>query len=68
MEFLIVDMVAHHFKHVESDHEKQPPPKDAIPLVSVVFAQEGPPESWGLDLRNLEPLIRDAIRFIRSQA
>lgn len=68
IDFLIVDMVAHHLKHVQSGHEREPPPKDAIPLPSIVFDQHlGDPEALGLDLHNLQYVIRDAIRFIRHQ-
>lgn len=68
VEFLIVDMVAHHFKHVQSDFEKSPAPKDAIPLVNLVFRHGNVgSEAMGLDLRNLNFVVRDAIRFIRSQ-
>jgi len=67
-EFLIVDMVAHRFKHVQSDHEKQRPPLDAIPLIDAVFGHDRRgPEALGLDLHNLTFVIRDAIRFIRGK-
>jgi hypothetical protein len=36
-EFVIVDMVAHHFKHVISDDEKAPTPSGNIPLSTLVF-------------------------------
>lgn len=66
--FLIVDMVAHHLKHVMSDLEKGPVPKGTMPLDAAVFI--GPhdnPDALGLDLHNLYYLIRDAIAFLRTQ-
>lgn len=67
--FLIVDMVAHNFKHVISDFEKQPIPENTIPLHSIIVnRQDRSDTSLGLDLRNLHFQIRDAIKYIRSQA
>lgn len=67
-EFLVIDMIAHHFKHVQSDVEKQPSPKAAIPLASAIFGHEtGGREAMGLDLHNLYFIIRDGISFIRSK-
>lgn len=74
--FLIVDMVAHHLKHVRSDAEKHVEKKsehykNQIPLPSLVFgtphdtAQE---LDGGIDLHNLYFIIRDAIEFVRRKA
>jgi hypothetical protein len=77
MEFIIVDMVAHHFKHVISGDEKAPTPSGSIPLSTLVFG-EGTLNSaplnteminqGGIDLRNLYFVIRDAIKFLRQKA
>lgn len=67
-EFMVIDMVAHHFKHVQCDAEKQPLPKDAIPISDAIFGYEyGGREAMGLDLHNLYFVVRDGIKFIRSQ-
>jgi len=76
-EFRIVDMVAHKFKHVVSDAEKEPVKSGRIPLSSLVFGKgalgrEGFNTSMigegGLDLHNLHFIIRDAIKFLHEQA
>jgi hypothetical protein len=65
-EFLIVDMVAHHFKHVKSaiekEMEKHPAP-NAIPLSHIVFGNNTGGEDE-LELRNLFFVIQDAVRFL----
>ena len=66
LDFLIVDMVAHHFKHVRSDDEKASPTNPGIPLSSIVF--RGPYKGGSLDTRILLFVARDAIRFVRQQA
>jgi hypothetical protein len=71
--FKLVDIVAHHFKHVESDDEKnaksgdKPRSGSGIPLSSVVFGTGGGPLNDGMDLHNLYFTIGDAIEFIRKQ-
>jgi hypothetical protein len=68
-EFLIVDMIAHHLKHVRSSDERGLHSEKAIPLSSAVFDYvRGDPEALNLDLHNLQYLLRDAICFIRKQA
>jgi hypothetical protein len=71
-QFLIVDMVAHHFKHVLSDIEKSPTPANTIPLSFVVFGRGGPgtvaEAGEQMELRNLFFVVRDAIRFLHDQA
>jgi hypothetical protein len=76
-EFVIVDMVAHHFKHVISDDEKAPTPSGNIPLSTLVFG-DGTLNSaplnaemfneGGIDLHNLYFVIREAIKFLRQKA
>jgi hypothetical protein len=68
-EFLIVDMAAHHFKHVKSaierKTEKNPPP-NAIPLSYLVFGDNTGTEDQ-LELRNLFFVIQDAVTFLHKQ-
>jgi hypothetical protein len=76
-QFIIIDMVAHHFKHVVSDIEKAPAKKGHIPLSCLVFGG-GTPNSYGLneralnegglELRNLYFVIRDAMVFLHKKA
>lgn len=69
LQFLVVDMVAHHFKHVRSNFEKQPIMADTIALHTIILNHpDAPKEALGLNLRHLRHLIRDAIKFIRQQA
>ncbi len=70
-------MVAHKFKHVVSDDEKEPKAAGKISLPSLVFGKgalntftfnttafnEG-----GINFHNLQFVIRDAITFLRQQA
>jgi hypothetical protein len=71
LEFLIVDMVAHHFKHVRSSDERPISDGRGIPLSSLVFRKSGL-NTRGLDdymdFHNLYFVIRDAIKFVRQQA
>jgi hypothetical protein len=54
LEFTIVDMVAHHFKHVKSDIEKAPIPTGTIPLSFFVFGSSKSSRSGGkMEVRNL---------------
>ncbi|MEJ2631512.1 MAG: hypothetical protein P8011_08820 [Acidihalobacter sp.] len=68
--FLMVDMIAHHFKHVQSNQErhKETPP-NTIPLRYLVF-NDGVtiPNSLAVDHHNLYFVIRDAITFVKEQA
>lgn len=68
--FLMVDMIAHHFKHVKSDQEKWEekfPPKDAIPLSFLVFEQSDKMDEK-MELRNLFFVVQDAIEFLKDKA
>lgn len=59
IEFLVVDMFAHHLKHVKSSHEKRVSDKPGLPLSYLVES---------IDFHNLYFAVRDAIKFIRQQA
>lgn len=76
LEFAIVDMVAHRFKHMISDPEKAPVKNGAIPLSSLVFGNQtlgnftldkDRLSRGGIDLHNLYFVIQDCISFIRKQ-
>jgi hypothetical protein len=65
LEFKLVDIIAHHFKHVQSSDEKISPARPGIPIgVALGFDETG--ES--MDLRNLYFVIRDAVRFVHKKA
>lgn len=61
LEFVIVDMMAHHLKHVHCPEEKLSPIEPSIPLSSLIFGEQS------MDIRHLHFVIRDAIKFIRQQ-
>ena len=62
LEVKLVDIIAHHFKHVQSSDEKIPATRPGIPIGHALgFDDTGE----GMDLRNLYYVIRDAV--IRSQ-
>jgi hypothetical protein len=58
IEFLVVDMFAHHLKHVKSSHEKHVFDKPGLPLSFLVNS---------MDFHNLYFAVRDSIKFIREQ-
>jgi hypothetical protein len=70
-------MVAHKFKHVVSDVEKQPVLPGTIAISQLVFGK-GTLNSFGfnttmlgeggIDLHNLYFMIRDAIKFLHEEA
>ena len=65
LEFKLVDVIAHHFKHVKSSDEKIPPTSPGIPIgLALGFDETG--ES--MDLRNIYYLIRDSVRFVHKKA
>jgi hypothetical protein len=65
IEFKLVDILAHHVKHVESDDEKVALGKPGIPIgLALGFGADG--ES--LDVRNLYFVIRDAVKFVHRKA
>jgi hypothetical protein len=65
LEFTLVDVVAHHFKHVKSSDEKIPANRPGIPIgFTLGFNEEGDE----IELRNFSFVMRDAIKFLRDQA
>jgi hypothetical protein len=63
LEFQLVDIIAHHLKHMESDYGKGTI-RGKIPIeYALGIGKEGDT----LDVRNLYFVIRDAIRFVRQQ-
>lgn len=65
MEFKMVDIIAHHFKHVQSSDEKIPPNRLGIPIGRVLGFDE---TGERMDVRNIYFLIRDAVRFVHKKA
>lgn len=65
-EFRIVDMIAHHFKHVKSDFEKEPAPENAIHLPLLIFGEQ-PDNEELIGLHNLFFVIRDAVKFLKNK-
>lgn len=67
MEYAMVDIIAHHFKHVKSNDERIPPnTRPGIPIrYALGFDAAGGEE---MDLRNIYFLIRDAVRFVHKKA
>ena len=72
LEFLLVDMAAHHFKHVKSSLERSDLTDPKPYLSDLVFARQGPGvQSLGnetMEIRNFHFVIRDAITFLKKQA
>jgi hypothetical protein len=65
LEFKLVDVIAHHFKHVRSSDEKIPATKPGLPIGRALgFNDAGDT----LDVRNLYYVIRDAVRFVHKKA
>jgi hypothetical protein len=65
LEFKLVDVIAHHFKHVQSSDEKIPPTRSGIPIGRALGFDE---TGESMDLRNIYYLIRDAVRFVHKKA
>ena len=64
-EFHLVDIIAHHFKHVLSDDERNKGNRPGIPIGwALGFDEAGDT----MDLRNLYYVIRDAVRFVHGKA
>jgi hypothetical protein len=70
-EFLMVDMVAHHFKHIKSDIEKAPTLPGHIPLSFLVFGRTGDKTvneaGEQMELRNFFFIARDAVKFLHNE-
>lgn len=66
LEFKLVDVIAHHFKHVQSSDEKTPPIRRAgLPIGRALGFDE---TGESMDLRNIYYVIRDAVRFVHKKA
>jgi len=65
LEFKLVDIVAHHFKHIQSSDEKIPLTRPGIPIGHVLGFDES---GEGMELRNLYFVIRDAVSFVHKKA
>lgn len=65
IEFKLVDVLAHHFKHIQSADERIPATHPGLPIgLALGFDEAGE----GMDLRNLYFVIRDAVRFVHRKA
>jgi hypothetical protein len=76
-EFRIVDMVAHKYKHVVSKGEREPIEAGKLTLRALVFGKDVLGRygfsatdlgEGGIDLHNLNFIIRDAIKFLHQEA
>jgi hypothetical protein len=65
LDFKLVDVIAHHFKHVRSSDEKIPAFKPGLPIGRALGFNEA---GDTLDVRNLYYVIRDAVRFVHTKA
>ena len=65
LEFKLVDVIAHHFKHVKSTDERIPSSRPGIPIGYALGFNEVGDE---MDLRNLYFVIRNAVRFVHRKA
>jgi hypothetical protein len=64
LEFKLVDVIAHHFKHVKSGDERITN-RPGLPLSHLFgFNAEGDE----MELRNFWFVMRDAIKFLRNKA
>jgi hypothetical protein len=72
-EFLMVDLVTHHFKHVRNDDERKPM-SGRIPITPALIGAMGFNTAalggFGQKaaLRNLVFVVRDAVRFLHRKA
>ena len=65
LEFKLVDVIAHHFKHVRSSDERNPANRPGLPIGRALgFNHAGDK----MDVRNLYYVIRDAVRFVHTKA
>jgi hypothetical protein len=65
LEFHLVDILAHHLKHVQSNEEKNRAGRPGLPIgLALGFGDD----DEGLDVRNLYYVIRDAVRFVHKKA
>lgn len=64
-EFKLVDIVAHHFKHLQSNDERISLSKPGIPIS---FALGFNAEGDEMELKNFYFIMRDAIQFLHRKA
>jgi hypothetical protein len=64
-EFKLVDIIAHHFKHVLSNDERNRGNRPGLPIGLALGFNEADDT---MDLRNLYFVIRDAVRFVHRKA
>ena len=62
-DFYLIDIIAHHFKHVKAKQENITPGAVGIPIGFAL----GFDRVLGLETRNLYFVIRDAIKFLHKQ-
>jgi len=68
MEFMLIEQVALHLKHVKSDFAKwaeKALPADTL-LITRPLGLQG--DGTGLETRHLHFLVRDAIKFLKQKA
>jgi hypothetical protein len=65
MEFKLVDTIAHHFKHVLSDDERNEGNRQGMPISWALGISDA---GDTMDLRNIYSVIRDAVRFVHRKA
>lgn len=65
-EFNLVDILAHHFKHVQSSDERISAGSRLGLPIGLALGFDASAE--GMDLRNLYYVIRDAVRFVHRKA
>jgi hypothetical protein len=65
IEFKLVDVVAHHMKHVLSNDERNRGNRPGLPIGRALGFNDAGDE---MDLRNLYSVIRDAVRFVHRKA
>lgn len=65
LEFKLVDVLAHHLKHVQSSDEKISASRPGLPIGHALGFDES---GEAMDLRNLYYVIRDAVRFVHRKA
>ena len=65
LEFGLVDVVAHHFKHVQSTDERIRANRPGLPIgFTLGFNEDG----HEMELRNFSFVMRDAITFLKQKA
>jgi len=65
LEFRLIDIVAHHFKHVQSSDERIPATRPGLPIgFALGFNEDG----HEMELRNFDFVMRDAITFLKRKA